>query len=63
MLIWAKGMGYSFFGVSFGMQIYALPAIVFVHLPLPGRLRLPRLVAYGFYPAHLLLLALLVKLA
>ncbi len=63
LLVWAKGMSYSFFGFSFGMQIYALPAIVFVHLPLRGRLRLPRSVAYGFYPAHLLLLALLTKLA
>ncbi len=62
LLVWARGMGYSFFGFSFGMQIYALPALLFVHLPLRGRLRLPRAVAYGFYPAHLLLLALLVKL-
>lgn len=63
LLVWARGTGYSFFGVPFGMQVYALPAVLFVHLPLRGRLALPRTVAYGFYPLHLLILALLVKLA
>ncbi|MDO5377747.1 MAG: TraX family protein [Clostridia bacterium] len=63
LLVWAKGFGYSFFGFTFGMQVYALPALLFVHLPLRSRLKLPRVVAYGFYPAHLLVLALIVKLA
>lgn len=63
LLVWAKGTGYSLLGFPFGMQIYALPALLLVHLPLSSRLKLPRLVAYGFYPAHLALLALVVKLA
>ena len=45
-----------------GLQTYAVPAVVFACLPLRGNLRLPRWFIYGFYPAHLLVLALFVKL-
>jgi len=49
-------------GGSFGLQVYALPACIFACLPLRGNLRLPRWFIYGFYPAHLLIIALFVKL-
>ena len=64
MLWWAaQGSGYPFFGVQFGMRIYALPAVMFVCLPFKrGSLTLPKWLTYGFYPAHLLLLAILTKM-
>ena len=61
MLSWAGGTGYTFFGHSFGMRIFALPAAVFACLPLRSRLHLPRWLTYGFYPAHLAVLAVLSK--
>ena len=59
MISWSAGSGYTFFGHSFGMRIYALPAVVFACLPLRGNIRLPRWFIYGFYPAHLIALAIL----
>jgi len=62
MLSWAGGSGYTFFGQSFGMRIFALPSVVFACLPLRGNIRLPRWFVYGFYPAHLIALAILSRL-
>ncbi|MBP3656422.1 MAG: hypothetical protein J6K32_06975 [Clostridia bacterium] len=59
MLSWSAGSGYTFFGMSFGMRIFALPAILLTHLPMKTNLRLPRWFIYGFYPAHLIVLAIL----
>lgn len=59
---WAlKGSGYAFFGQSFSMQIFSLPAAVLACLPQPRRLRLPKWFVYGFYPAHLAALILLCR--
>ena len=49
-------------GFSFGLQVYALPACIFACLPVKGNLHLPRWFVYGFYPAHLAVIALFVKL-
>lgn len=62
MFSWSRGYGYPFFGHQFGMRIFALPAVLFVHLPLNRRFTLPRWFVYGFYPAHLALLAVLVRI-
>ena len=62
MISWAEGIGYRFFGHSFGMRIYALPAVVFCCLPLRRNIRLPKWLLYGFYPAHLAALAILCRL-
>jgi len=62
MISWSGGSGYMFFGHSFGMRIYALPAVIFACLPLTGNLRLPRWFIYGFYPAHLIVLAILSRI-
>lgn len=63
MIWWSLqgGGGYPFFGIDFNMRIYALPAVVFCCLPLRGNMRLPKWLSYGFYPAHLALLACLTK--
>ena len=53
-----QGSGYSFFGFSFGMRIYGLPSVVLTALPLRRSGQLPKWLSYGFYPAHLLFLAL-----
>ncbi len=59
-LWWSRqGSGYRFFGISFAMRIYALPAVLLTAVPMRGRLRLPRWLSYSFYPAHLALLAFL----
>jgi len=59
MIAWSAGSGYTFFGHSFGMRIFALPAVLFCCLPMERRLRLPRWFVYIFYPAHLAALAIL----
>lgn len=60
MLAWAhSGYGYPFFGVQFGMRIYALPAAMLACLPIHRQTRMPRWLNYGFYPAHLLILLIL----
>ena len=59
---WARGIGYLLIGHSFNMEIYALPALLFVHLPLRGQLHVPRWLLYAFYPAHLAVLAVLIRL-
>ena len=62
MISWSGGSGYTFFGHTFGMRIFALPAVVFACLPLRGNIRLPRWFIYGFYPAHLIALAILSRI-
>jgi len=56
------GYGYIFFGHEFTMRIFAIPAAVFACLPLRSNLRLPKWFSYGFYPAHLAILAVIAKL-
>ena len=62
MIAWSGGSGYTFFGHSFGMRIFALPAVVFCCLPMKRKLRLPRWFVYAFYPAHLIVLAILCRM-
>ena len=62
MIEWSRGSGYTFFGQSFGMRIFALPAVIFCCLPMRRNLPLPRWLIYGFYPAHLIALAILSRI-
>ena len=60
MLWWAtQGSGYTFFGHSFALRIYSMPAIALACLPMKRRIRLPKWFIYGFYPAHLIALIVL----
>lgn len=56
-----QGSGYTFFGQTFGMRVFSLPAVALACLPMKRRIRLPKWFIYGFYPAHLALLILLCK--
>ena len=58
-LNWSKGSAYHFFGFSFSMRIFGLPAVLLTAIPLRGKLRMPKWISYGFYPAHLIALAIL----
>lgn len=62
MIFWSRGSGYMFFGHSFGMRIFALPAVIFCCLPMKRRIKLPRWFLYAFYPAHLIVLAILTRI-
>ena len=62
MISWSRGLGYTFFGMNFGMRIFALPAVIFCCLPMQRRLKLPRMMIYAFYPAHLAALAILSRI-
>ena len=54
-----QSSGYTFFGQTFGLRVFSLPAIVLACLPMKRRVRLPQWFSYGFYPAHLVALILL----
>lgn len=60
MVWWSlQGSGYTFFGQTFGLRVFSLPAIALACLPMQRRVRLPKWFVYGFYPAHLVALILL----
>ena len=54
-----RGSGYTFFGQTFALRVFSLPAIALACLPLKQNIRLPKWFIYGFYPAHLVALILL----
>lgn len=58
LINWAKGYGYTLWGMHFGMRIFALPSVILCAIPMKRRFTLPRWLNYGFYPAHLLVLML-----
>lgn len=49
-----RGSGYRLFGVSFGMQGFALCALPFIYIHTHTKLRINKWVFYLFYPAHLI---------
>lgn len=61
-LWWSRGYGYSFLSMTFRSQVFCVPAVAFACLPLKRRIRLPRWLIYGFYPAHLIALIVLCRL-
>lgn len=58
MLAWARGLGYTFFGLHFSMRVFAVPSVLLCSLPMKRRFALPKWIVYGFYPAHLIVLML-----
>lgn len=62
MLWWGMGSGgYSAFGISFGMQTFAILALPLIYIPTNTGIRLPKWLFYAFYPAHLALIFVLDK--
>lgn len=63
MLAWAlEGRGYTYFGLTFGIQFFALMALPLIYLPLDRHVKMPKSVFYLFYPLHLLLIIFLDKM-
>ena len=58
-----KGSGYNLFGVSFGIQTFAIMALPLIYIPTHSPLRLPKWLFYAFYPAHLILILILTRFA
>lgn len=55
MLWWAMlGSSYHFFGMSFGIQVFALPALLLICIHTHLSLKINKWVYYLFYPAHLI---------
>lgn len=56
-----SGGGYSMFGVQFSTQMFALAALPLIYIPTNTGIKLPKWLFYAFYPAHLLLIWLLLR--
>ena len=55
MLWWgARGSSYHLFGLSFGIQMFAILALPLIYIPTWSRLKINKWVYYLFYPAHLI---------
>ena len=48
--------GYNYFGISFGIQMFAIAALPLIYIQTRTPIRLPKWLFYAFYPAHLLLI-------
>lgn len=60
MLWWGMSSGgYNLFGVSFGIQTFAVLALPLVYIHTKSGIKLPKWLFYGFYPAHLVLIYVL----
>ena len=63
MLWWGMlSGGYTAFGVSYGMQAFAILALPLIYIHTNSGIRLPKWLFYAFYPAHLALIYVLDKL-
>lgn len=53
-MIWwgAQGTGYSLFGLKFGIQMFAALALPLIFINTHSKMRMSKIFAYAFYPAH-----------
>ena len=64
MLWWGlQGAGYSAFGIRFSSQMFAIFALFLIYIRTNSRIKLNKWIFYLFYPAHLILIYVLDKLA
>ncbi len=49
-----QGASYHVFGLSFGLQMFAVLALPLIYIPTHSRLKINKWVFYLFYPAHLI---------
>ena len=55
MVWWGmKGSSYHLFGLSFGIQMFAVLALPLIYIPTFSRLKINKWVFYLYYPAHLI---------
>lgn len=55
MLWWAmQGSGYKLFGLSFGIQVFAMLALIPIYIRTNSGIKINKWVFYLFYPAHLI---------
>lgn len=60
MLLWGmQGSGYTFLGLNFGIQTFAMLALPLIYIPLDRHVKIPKAVFYLFYPLHLALILFL----
>ena len=50
----SNGSRYQFFGIKFGIQMFAVFALPLIYLPTYSKLKINKWVYYLFYPAHLI---------
>jgi len=50
----AKGASYHMFGMSFGIQMFAILALPLIYIPTWSKLKINKWVYYLYYPAHLI---------
>ena len=57
-LVWwgLQGSAYQLFGVKFGIQMFAVFALIPIYMHTHSGIRLPKWVFYAYYPAHLALI-------
>lgn len=51
-----KGAGYALFGVTFGIQMFAVFALPLIYIHTKSKLRVNKWVFYLFYPVHLIII-------
>lgn len=59
MIYWGmQGGGMELFGVTFGIQMFAVLALPFIYIPVHTGIKLNKWLFYAYYPAHLLVVLL-----
>ncbi len=53
------GSSYTLFGMTFGIQIFALPALILILIHTHSKIKMNKWIFYFYYPAHLILIYLL----
>ena len=60
MIWWGMdGSAYHMFGISFGIQMFAIMALPLIYIPTWSKLKINKWVYYLFYPAHLIAIMLI----
>lgn len=65
MIQWGtrSGSSYTFLGLHYGRQMYAVLALPLIAIPIEKRhVKLPKWLFYAYYPAHLMVIAILREL-
>ena len=60
MLWWGmQGSGYQLFGLRFGIQMFAIPALIPIYIHTNSGIKINKWVFYLFYPGHLIIMLLI----